>query len=129
MAIALVSGCGGGAGNSPLAIAAFRHRALAAIYDVTNAGIGFRGHALLHLRQGMLDKERVAAAGAMTLSRQRPPSFARSVNGRVVAMLWKLYRDFARAQKRSVEAALGTDAGDVQGLVRLRSAVSAVPSY
>jgi hypothetical protein len=44
-------------------------------------------------------------------------------------MLWKLNRDFARAQRRSVGAALDTDGADVKRLISLRSAVNAVPSY
>jgi hypothetical protein len=128
-AIALAGGCGGGAGNSPVALAAFQRRALLAISQVTNAGTGYRGHAVLHLRMGMRAKGKAAAAGAVTLSRLRPPGSARSLNDRIVAVLWKLRRDFARAGRLSVAAALGTDAADVQRLVSLRSAVSAVPPY
>jgi hypothetical protein len=129
LAVALAAGCGSGAGNGPFAMAAFQRRALAAIAQVTNAGIGYSGHAVLRLRMGMRAKRKAAAAGAVTLSRTRPPRLVRLLNGRIVAMLRKLDRDFARAQRRSVGAALDTDGADVQQLISLRSAVNSVPSY
>jgi hypothetical protein len=129
VAVAFASGCGSGAGNGPSALAAFQRRALTAISRVTNAGTGYRGHALFHLRMGMRAKGNAAAVGAAALSRVRPSSSARSVNGRIVAMLRRLHRDFARAATGSVGAALRTDAADVQRLITLRPAVNAVPSY
>ncbi len=129
LALAITSGCGSGADNGPFALAAFQRRALAAIARVTNAGIGYSGHAVLRLRMGMVAKRKAAAEGAVALARARPPRSARPLNGRIVAMLWKLDHDFARAQRRSLSAALDTDGADVQRLISLRSAVDAVPSY
>jgi hypothetical protein len=129
VAVAILGGCGGGAEDSPRALGVFQRRALAAIHQVTNAGIGFRGRAMFHLRAGMRDKGRAAAAGAATLSRVQAPRAVGSLRDRIVAVLRKLHRDFTGAGKRRVEDALAIDAADTQRLDGLRSAVVAVPSY
>jgi hypothetical protein len=127
--IGIAGGCGSGAGNGPGALAAFQHRALAAISNVTQSGIGYSGHSVLRLRYGMRAKERAAAAGAVTLASVRPPSSVRRVDGRILAALRRLHRDFANASKLSVRSALTTDGADVERLVSLRSAVESSSAY
>jgi hypothetical protein len=127
--IGVAGGCGSGAGYDPFQRAAFQRQALAAIYQVTNSGTGFGGRALLHLRTSMRDKGRAAAAGAVTLSSLHSPSSLRALRRRVLALLWKLDRDFARASRLTVDAALRTDALDMQRLGALRSVVMAMPVY
>jgi hypothetical protein len=122
-------GCGGAAGDGPRSLAAFQRRALTAISNVTQSGIGFRGHAMLHLRYGMRAKERAAAAGAATLASARAPTSVRQVNARLVGALRTLHRDFVRAASLSLPAALATDDRDVARLVMMRSAVQASSAY
>ena len=75
--VGLASGCASGSGDGPKELAAFQQRALTAISNVTQAGIGFSGHAMLRLRYGMRAKARVAEAGAVRLGGGRAPSSVR----------------------------------------------------
>jgi hypothetical protein len=127
--IGLASGCASGSGDGPKELAAFQHRALTAISNVTQAGIGYSGHAMLRLRYGMRAKSGAAEAGAVGLGRYRAPSSVRSLNGRLVAALWRLHRDFVRTSRLGVRAALLTDGADVQRLVSLRSVVQSSSAY
>lgn len=127
--IGIAGGCGSGAGNGPGALAAFQHRALAAISNVTQSGIGYSGHSVLRLLYGMRAKERAAAVSAVTLASVRPPSSVRRVNAWILAALRKLHRDFVQAGKLSVRSALATDGADVERLVSLRSAVQSSSAY
>jgi hypothetical protein len=127
--IGLASGCASGSGDGPRELAAFQLRALTAISNVTQAGIGYSGHAMLRLRYGMSEKAQAAEAGAVGLGRDRAPRSVRSLNARLVTVLSRLHRDFVRATRLGVRAALVTDAADVQRLIGLRSVVQSSSAY
>lgn len=127
--IGLVSGCASGSGDGPKELAGFQHQALTAISNVTQAGIGYSGHAMLRLRYGMRAKARAAEAGAVGLGHDRAPGSVRSLNARLVTALWRLHRDFVRAARLGARTALVTDAADVQQLIGLRSVVQSSSAY